>query len=89
MAAPGEDIPLAIPGALDTADGTADGVTLGSGTSFAAPIVAGAVAWLRSARPQISNGQAADLLRRTAIDIDSEGLGPELRLRPHQPRGAR
>jgi len=73
VAAPGENIPLAIPGALDTTDGTADGVTLGSGTSFAAPIVAGAVAWLRSARPEISNGQAADLLRRTAIDIDKKG----------------
>jgi subtilisin family serine protease len=73
VAAPGENIPLAIPGALDTTDGTADGVTLGSGTSFAAPIVAGAVAWLRSARPEISNGQAADLLRHTAIDIDKKG----------------
>jgi Subtilase family len=73
VAAPGEDIPLAIPGALDTTDGTPDGVTLGSGTSFAAPIVAGAVAWLRSARPEITNGQAADLLRRTAIDIDRKG----------------
>jgi subtilisin family serine protease len=73
VAAPGENVPLAIPGALDTTDGTPDGVTLASGTSFAAPIVAGAVAWLRSARPQISNGQAADLLRHTAIDIDKKG----------------
>ena len=73
VAAPGENLPLAIPGALDTTDGTQDGVTLASGTSFAAPIVAGAVAWLRSARPDITNGQAADLLRNTAIDIDRKG----------------
>ncbi len=73
VAAPGEDVPVAIPVALDTEDGVADGVTVASGTSFAAPIVAGAVAWLRAARPEITNGQAADLLRRTAIDIDAKG----------------
>jgi hypothetical protein len=73
VSAPGEDIPLAIPVALDTSDGAKDGITVGSGTSFAAPIVAGAVAWLRAARPEITNGQAADLLRRNAIDIDSKG----------------
>ncbi len=73
VAAPGEEIPLAIPVALDTDDGAQDGVTVSSGTSFAAPIVAGAVAWLRAARPEISNGQAADLLRRTAKDVDREG----------------
>ncbi len=73
VAAPGEDVPLAIPVALDTSDGTRDGVTVGSGTSFAAPIVAGAVAWLRAARPELTNGQAADLLRHTAIDIGAKG----------------
>jgi hypothetical protein len=77
VAAPGEDVPLAIPGALDTADGAQDGVTLGTGTSFAAPIVAGAVAWLRAARPEITNGQAADLLRHTAIDIGKRGWDPD------------
>jgi hypothetical protein len=73
VSAPGENIPLAIPVRLDTTDGAQDGVTVGSGTSFAAPIVAGVVAWLRAARPEITNGQAADLLRRNAIDIDRKG----------------
>jgi hypothetical protein len=73
VAAPGENIPLAVPVALDTADGVQDGFTLGSGTSFSAPIVAGAVAWLRAARPEVTNGQAADLLRRTATDIGPAG----------------
>ena len=50
-----------------------DGLTLGTGTSFSAPIVAGAVAWLRTARPEVSNGQAADLLRRTATDNGPPG----------------
>jgi len=73
VAAPGESVPLAIPLALDVQDGAQDGVTVGTGTSFSAPIVAGAVAWLRTARPEITNGQAADLLRRTAIDLGPEG----------------
>jgi hypothetical protein len=73
VSAPGQNIPLAVPAALDTADGARDGITVGSGTSFAAPIVAGAVAWLRAARPEVTNGQAADLLRRNAIDIDRKG----------------
>jgi subtilase family protein len=73
VSAPGENIPLAIPVALDTTDGARDGVTVGSGTSFAAPIVAGTVAWLRAARPEVTNGQAADLLRRNAIDIGAKG----------------
>ena len=66
-------MPLAIPVALDTADGVQDGYTLGTGTSFAAPIVAGAVAWIRAARPEVTNGQAADLLRRTATDNGPPG----------------
>jgi hypothetical protein len=31
------------------------------------------VAWLRTARPEVSNGQAADLLRRNATDIGRPG----------------
>jgi hypothetical protein len=73
VAAPGVDVPVAIPGAFDTEDGVLDGVTLASGTSFAAPIVSGAAAWLATARPDLSNGQLADTLRRSARDVAAPG----------------
>jgi hypothetical protein len=73
LAAPGVDIPVAVPGAFDTQDGVVDGVTTGSGTSFAAPIVSGAAAWLATARSDLSNGQLADVLRRSARDVDRPG----------------
>ncbi len=73
VAAPGVGVPLAVPAAYDTEDGTVDGVTLASGTSFAAPIVAGAATWLATARPRLSNGQLADVLRRTARDVGPPG----------------
>jgi subtilase family protein len=76
VAAPGVDIPLAIPVAFDVADGAADGVTVGSGTSFAAPIVSGAAAWLATARPDLTNGQISDVLRRSARDVAAPGYDP-------------
>jgi len=76
VAAPGVDVPLSIPGVFDTKDGVADGVTLASGTSFAAPLVSGAAAWLASARPDLSNGQIADVLRRSARDVATRGYDP-------------
>jgi subtilisin family serine protease len=76
VAAPGVSIPLAIPAAFDVDDGAADGVTPGSGTSFASPIVAGAAAWLATARADLSNGQIADVLRRSAIDVGARGYDP-------------
>lgn len=72
LAAPGEAVPLDTPVALDT-DGTPDGVTLDSGTSFASPMVAGAAAWVWSARPSLSNGQVADVLRESASDVATPG----------------
>ena len=66
-------MPLAIPPEFDTQDGAADGVTLGSGTSFATPLVSGAAAWLATARPDLTNGQVADVLRRSARDVVRPG----------------
>lgn len=65
LAAPGEAVPVALPTALDK-DGTADGVTNETGTSFAAPIVSGLASWLMAARPKLAPSQYADLLRSTA-----------------------
>ena len=65
IAAPGQNIPLDTPVALDP-DGTPDGVRLDSGTSFASPIVAGAAAWIWSSRANLSNGQVGDVLRESA-----------------------
>jgi hypothetical protein len=73
VAAPGVDVPVATPVAFDTEDGAVDGVTLGSGTSFAAPMVSGAAAWLATVRGDLSNGQLADVLRRSARDVDRPG----------------
>jgi subtilisin family serine protease len=47
-----------------------------SGTSFSAPIVAGAAAWLWTVRPELDAGQVAELLRRSARDIDQPGRDP-------------
>jgi subtilisin family serine protease len=76
VAAPGVNIPLAIPLAFDTTDGVADGATVASGTSFAAPIVSGAAAWLATSRPDLTNGQLADVLRRSALDVSPPGYDP-------------
>jgi subtilisin family serine protease len=73
VAAPGQAVPVAVPGAFDTQDGTPDGITLADGTSFASPIVAGAAAWLATARPTLTNGQVADILRTSAVDLPPAG----------------
>ena len=73
VSAPGVNVPLAIPPAFDTEDGTQDGFTLAHGTSFSAPMVAGAAAWLKAARPGLSVGQIADVLRFSAADLAAQG----------------
>jgi hypothetical protein len=72
IAAPGENVPVDTPVAFDT-DGTPDGTRVDSGTSFASPIVAGAAAWVWSARPKLTNGQVADVLRESAQDVNTPG----------------
>ncbi|WP_295631112.1 S8 family peptidase [Novosphingobium sp.] len=48
-------------------------VTLGSGTSFAAPQITGAVALLAQAFPNLTGAQIVDLLLRTARDAGTVG----------------
>ena len=75
VAAPGVDVPLAIPFAFDT-DGVVDGTTNAAGTSFSSPMVAGSATWLATVRPKLSNGQLADVLRRSAVDVGDPGYDP-------------
>jgi hypothetical protein len=73
LAAPGEDIPTAVPVALDTDDGSQDGYEYQSGTSFSAPMVAAAIAWIRAARPELLADQAANVVRYSARDVGGKG----------------
>jgi hypothetical protein len=65
VSAPGEQVVAAVPGG---------GHALVDGTSFSAPIVSGVVGWVRDSRPQLDAGQAADILRINAQDIDDPGF---------------
>jgi subtilisin family serine protease len=65
LAAPGEEITIA------TAIGK--GFATGDGTSFAAPLVTGAAAWVWSVRPDLDASQLFEVMRRSAQDIESPG----------------
>jgi len=64
IAAPGEKVTSLFPGG---AAGTS------SGTSFAAPHVAGALALILSANPRLSSSEAVSLLQKTASDLGPTG----------------
>ena len=66
LAAPGVDIAYA-----SAEDG---GFAVGSGTSFSAPIVAAAATWLWTVRPELDASQVAEILRRSARDIEAPGF---------------
>jgi hypothetical protein len=68
LAAPGQDIPIAVP-----LWENADGYRLGDGTSFAAPLVSGAAAWVWTSRAGLDNTQLFDLMRWSARDIGPAG----------------
>jgi subtilisin family serine protease len=70
LAAPGLDISGAVPLSQDPT-GYENGL---AGTSFAAPIVAAAAAWIWTARPTLTVTQLADVLRRSARDIGAPGF---------------
>jgi hypothetical protein len=72
LSAPGVGILTATPKQFDD-DGTADGYEAVTGTSFSAPMVAAAAAWLRTAKPGLKADQIAQLLRGTARDLGRRG----------------
>lgn len=75
MSAPGVGILVAVPPALDT-DGNQDGYQLDDGTSFSAPMVSAAAAWLKAARPGLANDQYMNLLRFNSDDLGNPGYDP-------------
>jgi Subtilase family len=72
LSAPGVGILAATPPQFDD-DGTADGYEAVTGTSFSAPMVAAAAAWLRAAKPKLKADQIAQTLRGSARDLGARG----------------
>ncbi len=68
-----------------TRTATADGYEAVTGTSFSAPMVAAAAAWLRAAKPGYRADQVAQALRGSARDLQAQGLGLGHRLRDARP----
>jgi hypothetical protein len=68
LAAPGVDMPVAVPTAVD-----ASGFIDADGTSFAAPLVSGASAWVANMRPGMNVTQLFQLMRGSAQDIGPRG----------------
>jgi hypothetical protein len=67
-------VDLAAPGAgVLVASARQGGWVESSGTSFAAPLVAGAAAWVWTARPDLDNSQLFEVMRRSARDIGAPG----------------
>jgi hypothetical protein len=72
LSAPGEGIMTAVPPKFD-GDGTPNGYERQSGTSFAAPMVAAAAAWVRQARPTLTSDQVAQVVRIGTSDLGRPG----------------
>jgi hypothetical protein len=72
LSAPGIGILTAVPAAFDP-DGTPDGFAALAGTSFASPMVAAAIAWVRAARPELTPFQAGQVVRLGARDVGEAG----------------
>ncbi len=76
ISAPGSSIwGLSKPGYVDTVDGSAEdpGYRWWDGTSMAAPVVAGGIAWLWRAAPWMTNSQIVLLVENTAHDMGDPG----------------
>jgi subtilase family protein len=68
LAAPGSDIPVAEPFFDDPT-----GYITASGTSFSAPMVSAAAAWVWTDRPALDNTQLFDVMRFSATDMSPPG----------------
>jgi hypothetical protein len=68
LVAPGIAIPVAVPTFYESS-----GYTAFDGTSFSAPLVAGAAAWVWTLRPQLDPTQIEDVMRNSARDVGRKG----------------
>jgi subtilisin family serine protease len=68
LVAPGVAMPVAVPTFFNST-----GYTSFEGTSFSAPLVAGAAAWIWTARPQLDPTQLEDVVRESARDVGRKG----------------
>lgn len=64
LVAPGQDLPVAVP----------EGFSRATGTSFAAPLVSGAAAWVWTMRPELDASQLFEVMRRSARDLGPPGF---------------
>jgi hypothetical protein len=71
LSAPGEGILAAVPRAFD--GDAPDGYEALSGTSFSAPMVSAAMAWVRAARPELTPDRVVQAVRLTARDVLEKG----------------
>lgn len=72
----GDWVDVAAPGAGIVSTGPGGGYYVGDGTSFAAPIVSGTVALVRTVHPSLTPAQVASRLRSTARDAGPRGIDP-------------
>lgn len=71
---PGPQVEVAAPGEDIFTTSTGNGYTTTSGTSFAAPHLAGVAGLLLAANPALTNTQIRQILRETAVDIGPAGF---------------
>jgi Subtilase family len=69
LVAPGVRIPVAEPLTQEPS-----GYLEVPGTSFSAPLVAGAAAWVWTIRPELDNTQLFEVMRRSAVDVGVPGF---------------
>jgi Subtilase family len=67
VAAPGMDVTVAVP-----LSHSSSGFAIEDGTSFAAPLVSAAAAWVWTARPTLTASQVAQILRDTARQVSPD-----------------
>jgi len=70
LSAPGVNIPVAVPGTFVPPPNS---YSFFSGTSFASPLVAGAAAWVWTARPTLDVTQLFEVMRASALDVSPPG----------------